>query len=429
MGYFQPGGAGTEIQWYDDNDATGGHTAGQPHSRAELAVAFPSDFVANGTALPSYRCKVPTRHGNNVGTAVTTFTDEDTVTLHDTGKIHAYSTNSGAAINQHTNLGTKIGSGSIASGRSGPLWDIRGTGAATFRGNLGLYGSFIRANGLNIAFSAAAGVTQEVMNCLIQGTGIIAFTGGLATLYNVNFMSTTTTGTLDFVVTTLDVAKMEQCTISGTGMSSLVQPGSQFTVRDLALYGSPSDADLRVSGGAGGGVAWKMVKMRWTGGKKISDVTALSTDPNNAAGEYSLFTTRVVQPAIGSPISGVRVLLEDGLGNLLVDQVTDQFGSIAFGADVLASAVRVADWYRNGSVHIPRARNPFRLSVNPFGELGAYERVNYLLNWPGSDEYSNTFGQLDDLKDSLPLRLKSGASVSMQASGIEQALIRMPEAT
>jgi hypothetical protein len=173
MGITRPGGLGTTIFIYDDNNGAGGHAVGQPHTAAEISAAFPLDFVDLGTPLVrSYRSLVTVQSGDGVGTNVTTWQDTRIRIMWDSGR--TYLTSSVGQSNRWTKWGTlATGANGEPIGYDGVVADF-GTNPGSANGLLGnaqLYGC--QLNNYNAAAASSrvflqpgfAGATYDIVDC------------------------------------------------------------------------------------------------------------------------------------------------------------------------------------------------------------------------------------------------------------------------
>ena len=386
-GVTQPGGAGTTIYIYDDASSA----SGTGYTFAEIAAAFPADFVDLGTSAKSYRAKTFLQVGDTgTGTATTTLVDTSSSVFFDTSKTLLYRSTQTTSWN--TNLGAKVGSGDQSSGKTGTFLYL-GAGA-TFRGNLAIHGCTIKVN-TSLAFNGA-GVTQDLSNNIIESTTGASFTGGTASLYNADF---THAGT-QYALAAMDVSTAERLTAGGTGALAHAFPTSSFTVKDLAMFGTPSLADLFPQVASLGGRNWRLVRPKFSGTvQKFYPWGFMSSDPDLAPQEMWLFDVKCAD-SDGVGVASIPVKLTDNEGNAQVDTVTDSTGQLSFGSGITADAVTVADWYQSGGTTLlVRHRSPFLLECNYPTQTGYnsnYASHRFYFNWPGYQTITTTAGSFED---------------------------------
>ena len=399
MAISQPGGAGTIIYVYDDTDATNHAAAPNPHTFAEIAAAFPADFVSNTTNEPSYRAKVNVQIGDTgVGTATTTIADTNAVVIWDSTFTLKWRITQTTSWN--LNLGTKVGSGNQASGKAGCTLVF---GALTsILGNVRLYGCTIknRTGSLNMSDNTL-GTTRDVINTLFQSEvtpGIATFGIGSSTkavdnLYNFDISHAATTQP---VVGSFFADAAERITICASTPIAFISAGSVgVTIKDLAVFGSPTTADFRWVGVTP--ADWKLVRPKFSG--NAAKFAATSTEPilSRSTQEMWLYETKIVDGSTGNPIAGIPVKLTDAIGNVVVNQNSDANGEVIFGSGVTQNAVCVLDHYNNGAgVYLTRTRSPFLFEINTgAGRNINYQSRRYYSKWPG--EETQTYSDMADI--------------------------------
>jgi len=408
MGIFQPGGPATTIYLFDDNDATN-HTAGQPHTFAEIAASpFAADFVDNGTTPKSYRAKQTIQVGDlGTGTNATSLVDTNVTVIFDATKQLAYRATQLSSWT--TKFGIKTGSGNIASGRSG--CNIYSSGAiTTIRGNIQLYGSRITATGRLTINNATAGLIGDCVNCLLESTGTGVVSGvdfGGATpfdnIYNVDVMGAATSGAVG-IMNTIFPTTMERITICGNPTAFIRSSNTTLSAKDIAFFGTPVTSDV-IWVGTAVTSNWVFIRPRWSGNAPKFSGTALSNDPANGTHEYWAFDTKVVDRN-GTGVANIPVRLTDAQGNIQVNTLTDANGQINFGSGISAGFVIVRDHYLNASaVYSVRDRSPFTAEVN----TGVSANLNYLsrrykFDWPGL-----ATGNFEDIGDVVAIEEQAGA--------------------
>lgn len=410
MGIFRPGGANTTVYIYDDNDATGGHAAGSPHTFAEIAAAFPGEFASLGTNAnaPSYRGLQSIQIGDTgVGTATTTLTDTNSTVIWDNTKTLLSRTTQTTSWN--LNLGTKVGSGNTASGKNGTLLVF---GAATIlRGNLAAYGCTFKTTSGALSWTSIAGCTIDFQNCLWQSSvaGVAPFVfGPTATsivLYNQDFSHSTTSQVLSSFFAT----SAERITVCATSPSTFLQTAvATLSVKDLKLFGAPTTSDIRWS--ASGPVNWKLVRPGFTGNAPKFSGPGLVVALSAATWEYWLWDVKVVD-GDGVGISGIPVKLTDSTGEVQVNTTTGSDGEVDFGSGLTEKAVKVMDHYMaDATTYAQRHRSPFFAEINTgAAALLGYQSRRYYFNWPGYETITTSTGTFEDVNDIINLEDPTGA--------------------
>ena len=404
----QPGGAGTDIQIYDDASSA----SGSGYTFAEISAAFPSDFVSNGTNKPSYRAKVSLQVGDSTtGTATTTIVDTTGATvIWDSGK--TLKNRATQTTSWHYSFGTKVGSGNESSGVTGTHLVF---GAATsLPGTHAHYGCVFQQTTGAMTFSTPTDAVGEMVNCLLQslstgtapiniGTGSARF----ANVYNVD-ISHTTAGQ---VMSNFGALNAERVTVSAAAPSAfIISGGAAVLLKDSNFFGTPSLSDLRWTGTGANG--WLLYRPTWTGNAaKFSNVTSGFPALNGAAVEYRGAAVKVVDRT-GAGVAGIPIHLEDTLGTVVIDTTTDSAGEVSFGSGIAANMVAVMDHYvSSGTTYAQRHRSPFTMKVNTSDLTGynsAYLSRTYDFNWPGYDSITTSAGQFEDLGDIIAIQDPAG---------------------
>jgi hypothetical protein len=406
MGITQPGGAGTTIFLYDDSDATNHASAPGPHTFAEIATAFPADFVDNGTNQKSYRAKVSVQIGDaGVGTATTTLQDTNVTAIWDNTKTLAWRATQQTSWN--LNLGTKVGSGNTASGKDGCVLVFGAI--STIRGNLAVYGGAIKTTSGAISFITSVGTVTDIQNCLIQSSvaGVAPIGpqfSGTANLYNIDISHATTSQVLSQFTTT----SAERITVCATSPTTFIQSAITFLfIKDLKMIGSPTTSDIRWSGA--GPTNWQFVRPVFTGAApKFTGASSGNPSLSAATWEYWLWDVKVVDGA-GVPIAGIPVKLTDGTGEVQVNTTTVATGQVTFGSGITANAVKVMDHYLVGTTYTQRHRSPFLAEFNTGAGMNAnYPSKRYYFRWPGYESITTSSGTFEDVADIVAMGDPSG---------------------
>lgn len=410
MGIFRPGGANTTVYLYDDNDATGGHAAGSPHTFAEIAAAFPGEFASLGTNAASYRGLQTLQIGDTgVGTATTTLADTNSTVIWDNTK--TLTTRATQTTSWFLNLGTKVGTGNIASGKSGSVLVFGAT--TTLRGSIAAYGCTFKTTSGSLSITGVSGTNQEFQNCLFQSSiaGVAPIipqsASTTAVFYNCDFSHATTSQVMASFISTA----AERITVCATAPTSFLQTAIPIVaVKDLKLFGSPSTSDIRWS--ASGPVNWQLVRPGFTGGAPKFSGSANAVSLGTATWEYWPWDVKVVDGA-GAGIANVPVKLTDSIGEIQVDTVTDSSGQVSFGSGIAVNAVKVMDHYMVGTTYTQRHRSPFFVEINTgSAALVGYQARRYYFNWPGYETVTTSAGTFEDVADIVSLGEPSGAATN-----------------
>jgi hypothetical protein len=402
VGVTQPGGAGTTIFYYDNASASNGLY----YTFAEIAAAFPADFIDNGTATKTYRSKVSLQCGDTgVGTATTTLQDTNVGVFFDANRTMLWRATQTTSWN--LNLGTKVGTGNEATGRNGCTIYTPATAAGTtLRGNLALYGTtwVTGAGVLGIANTNVSGLTTELIECRIGHTGttstaVIAIGGTtvpITNVYNLDIWSNVSAAATG-IVTNFNATNAERVTIGGPSMVSIMRsPSNVIAVKDIRFFGTASTSDIQPSGSPTG---WDFVRPQWSGNAPRMGVTAV------AAGiirELWIADTKVVDRN-GDGVSSISVKVTDSIGTVQVNTTTDATGRIAFGSGLLTNAMIVRDHYGDGVSYLTRDRSPFLFEINVTNQNTSYPALRYYTDWP-----TDASGNFEDMADPIPLQYASG---------------------
>lgn len=404
--------AGTTIQLYDDNDVTGGHTAGLPHSAAEMAASTDPNVAANWVLLagnvPKYRSLMNVRLGSNVASNPTTWTDTDAV--FDWDNTRTLSIGNLGTSSSTINWGTKIGTGNKATGRNG-ITAYFGN-ATNLRCNLNLYGCHlvqVPAGSGAFQFVPVSGSNVEMIDCIVghKGTGATAQIAigsavqAVNNVYNVDFWGNTTNASAG-VLSQLNCTVAERITIGGNANFYCLRTAqATIAVKDILFFGSPGTADIVSVGGAT--TVWSLVRPGWSGNApKFGPMTAAV----GTIQEYWTADVKVVD-GNGTGVSGISVRLTDSVGNVQIDTTTDSVGRISFGSGVTTNAVSVMDHYGTAANYLTRARSPFLAEFNTVNTNTGYAIVRFLFDWP-----TDANGNFEDVALAVPLRPPGGGPSS-----------------
>jgi len=418
-GVTQPGGAGTTIYIYDDASSA----SGTGYTWAEIASAFGADFIDNGTNLPSYRSAVSIQVGDTgTGTATTSLIDAtDSTVIFDDNKTLTY--RSTQTSSWFTTLGTKVGTGDVATGNAGGCL-VMGT-TATIRGTFKFYGCKIVQTKGAISFVPYADEVGELVNCLIQhrATGTAPIVLGSASikidnLYNVDISSDSN----NYVATIINARSVRRVTMGGPSVAyGLSTALASVENKDCNIFGSPATSDYRWS--AAGALSWGFVRPGWSGNaaKFSSYATSIPPLDGSQTREFWIYNVKVVDSS-GVGISGIPVKLTDTTGAIPVNTTTDSTGQItflpveldsggglAYQSDIFTNAVPTMDHYVDvggTGLYTQRHRSPFLAEINMSYQTGYnsnYESRRYYFNWPGYPSITTTSGTFEDIQDIISL--------------------------
>jgi hypothetical protein len=394
----QPAGAGSPIYVYDDAFSA----SGLGYTFAEIAAAFPADFVLAGplTYLPTVDLQV-----GDVGAGAATTTLVDTVGSYVKWAATKTLKNRGTQTTSWKfSTGTKVGSGDQASGVTGTVLVF---GAATaLVGTHFHYGSTFRQTVGAMQFNPSVNGTGEMCNCILQsaaaGTAPInvgSSANRFGNLYNVDISHTTAVQ----VMANFFSLKADRISIGGATPTTFIASGSaSLTAKDLALFGSPTQSDLRWSGA--GSVLWALYRPTWTGNApKFTAATVGNPNITGATVEYRTGVWKIVDRT-GAGVSGIPVELTDVLGNVIFSGTTDSAGEVSYGSGISLNMVPVMDHYVVGAttVYTQRHRSPFTFKANTSDLVGynsLYLSRSYAFNWPGYESVTTSAGQFEDVGD------------------------------
>lgn len=402
---------------YDDASSA----SGLGYTFAEIATAFPVDFVNNGTFKPSYRALVSLQVGDTgVGTATTTLVDTDgSNVIWDNTRTLLYRTTQTSSW--FTVLGTKVGTGNEASGHKGTTL-VFGA-ATTIRGNFKNYGGTLRMGATGAApltFLLPTGGGGELVNCLMQSEATsgnaFSFTGSSAnsfdTIYNVDWTGATS-GTL---VNNWWSRASERLTFGGSNGRQMVPlTATAMTLKDIAFFGTPTTSDIAWN--VGTIASHQIVRPMWSNNApKFGFATAGTSTPTLAFASLEMwqYDVKVVDGA-GAAISGIPVRLTDAFGNVQVNTTTGSDGMLSFGSGATTNAVVVMDHYSNGTIYVQRHRGPFYSEINTpnlTGYNASYASRQYYFTWPGAESITTTSGTFEDVQDIVNLLEPSGGATN-----------------
>jgi hypothetical protein len=403
VGVTQPSGAGTTIFYYDNASAANGLY----YTFAEIAAAFPADFISNTTNFPSYRSKVSLQCGDTgTGTATTTLQDTNCAVFFDANRTMLWRTTQSTSWN--LNLGAKVGSGNVATGRNSVIIHTPATVAGTtVRGNFSLYGCtwIAGAGSLNFATTGVAGLTTEMVDCIIGHTGtgngnnivIGGATVPAGNVYNVDFWGNVSAAN-NGILTNFNFTTGERLTLGGPSMPHFLRSGSlTITCKDIIFFGTPTVSDIIPLGSITG---WDFVRPKWSGNAPVVGTAAIVSA--GVIRELWVADTKVVDRN-GDGVSGISVKVTDSIGTVQVNTTTTSTGRIAFGSGLLTNAVIVRDHYADGVSYLTRDRSPFLFEINVTNQNTSYPALRYYTGWP-----TDVNGNFEDMADPIPLQYASG---------------------
>ena len=397
---------------YDDASSA----SGTGYTFTEIAAAFPADIVDLGTTRRSYRCKVSIQLGDTgAGLATTTLADTLCTVDFDTTKTLLKRSASASWI---WRLGTKVGTGNQASGTNG--CDIT-FGATTSVPLMFCYGSTFRQKTGTVSYIAPGAASGELVECRFassaSGTSPMAFGSGASAvenIYNLDIAHITTAQ----VINNFSATAAERLSIACPTPSSFIAAGGGLlTNKDMALFGSPTQSDLRWS--TAGGTQWRLVRPRFTGNApKFSAGGAFTHDPiTQGTWELWVYDVKCVDGS-GVGVMGLPVKLTDNIGTVQVDTTTDVNGQISYGSGITANCIVMMDHYPVAGVYTQRHRGPFLTEVNMPYQVGynnGYHSHRYYWRPPGYESITTTSGSFEDVSDVFTMSAApSGGSIWLE---------------
>ena len=400
MGIFQPGGPGTQINVYDDNDATGGHAAGSPHTWAEINAAFPLDFAILQTAAAAtfsanrkqYLCVSDLHFGDpGGGSNFTSLVDTNTDIYSPNGataQTRLRFTVATSANNTSFQLGTKIGTGQKSAGKDGCAI-YTGTFALRLRCTLGLYGCLVDCQGA-LQFNNAGSTQQEIAGSAIEAGGSMILgdaDSGPLNIYN-SAISYTGIGT---AVVGMFIADSFNAILSATAPAFFFSTGAAGAkkLNRLILNGAVTTADLRLVSAAGGWQAADLTYSDTPGKPRVLFVGAHNV--SQGLTDYRTFNTKVVDP-LGNSIQAVPVYITSDIDGPILDTQTGADGDVVFTWTPTGqvNVLPVREYYDpTGSATVARDRlytaivNGYPSLVYP--PLPGFATVKFVFEWPGRD--------------------------------------------
>ncbi len=365
---------GTPMTFQDDTlpDASLDALAGS-YSFLDLALKCPGTMVDLGTTQKSFRGLGTIQNGDGVGTAVTTLQDKNATVLFDSGK--TYQLSAVGLANRWTKLGTKIqGASGNPGGRQGCALHLGGL--TTLRGNFQLYGTILRqvGSGSILLTPQAAGLTSEVIDCLIEttsGASNVQFgsgAGNIQVVYN-TIVVLGGTGVLNNIL--VDDCELLTVVVTGTNQY-FINTAATFTVADPILIGTPAVADIRYTGAAEA----HLINPTWSGNAPQNLVAT------NYLNQWFDFDVLAADTTTGAVVSSVPIRVYDKNSVLLLDALTDAQGWITFGTGLFMDRLKVAR-HLGSPTSVLEEMGPFTISVNEgVGALSGYAGYNYKFTWP-----------------------------------------------
>lgn len=368
--------------------------------------------IDDGTGFPTYRFLKNLQVGDaTTNSAATSLIDTNcTLVFDNTRRLLTRATQ---PTSWTIEFGTKVGSGSEATGKDGVdiYYHPSTTLASVLRGTVKLYGCTFKkkyvASNQQLQFPNMTTGASELINCMFDGFSsyVLGSSGSpIDVMYNVDI-----TGALNgnmitsFFVNTADRITMGNPNLTGAS-NYLASAAAGLSFKDIRFFGGTGVGALQASPGASN---WIMVRPVWPDGMTLFDISQPDNDPDNGMHEYWLWNVKVVG-ADGVGVAGVPVKLTDSLGNLQVDEITDSEGRISFGSGLTANAVIVRDHYTIVTTYTTRERSPFLVEINTGGSaVIGYPSRRYYMDWPGI-----TSGRFSDVNDVISLADPSGASTN-----------------
>lgn len=376
--------------------------------------------VDSGTGYRTYRSLKTIFIGQTVSTGTgttnaTTFTDTDCTVTFDTGKF--FRTRTGTTSTIAVNLGTKVGTGSVATGGNGVVMLFANAMTMSIRGTVKMYGCVMKNLGTGnriIQISpASAGNASELINCILDGWSGIVFGssgGNIPIIYNVDIIAGASATNL---ITSFFIDAAELMTIGGAVSGQFITSGSAgLSFKDTKFFGSAGTAHLNSTGSSPN---WKIVRPTFISGTLKFFTAGASGGADNGCHEYWRYDAKCVDGA-GAGVSGIPVRLTDTLGNVQVDTTTDSAGELSFGSGLTENMVITCDHYTDGSYTI-RQRGPFLAEVNMPTQTGynsAYRSHRVYFDCPGSETVTTTAGSFEDMNDIFQMAPIPGANTQWE---------------
>lgn len=404
MGIFRPGGPGTALNVYDNNDGTGGHAIGSPHTWGEINTAFPLEFALMQTAAgatfvgrPQYYCVVDLTIGDPGGGGNFTSLVDTNVDIYSPvgsasqSRLRFGSVASAGATTMQ--LGTKIGTGTKSDGKAGCAIYTGGAAAIRFRCNLALYGCFISAGGAIQFNTAGTSTGHEIAGCKMQaGNSYVLGDGGVFNIYNSSLAYTGTGAFMTNAVVTDSFGTILSATAPSLFFSSSAIGTKSFN--RLTLNGAVTTADFRLQGSASGWQAADLTFSETPGLPRVLFTSAHSVTQGFT--DYRTIDTKVVDPA-GLSLQAIPVSVTSDIDGLILDTQTGADGNIVFTWTMtgVANVLPVREYYdAAGTGTIVRDR-VYTMTVNGYGGTFApnpnYKTRRFVFRWAGRDRLGSGY--------------------------------------
>lgn len=410
MGIFRPGAPGTQVHVYDDNDATGGHIAGQPHVWSEINAAYPVEFSALQDAAANVYSATHKQYlttsplmfghptaGNTNATSLVDTTGADIFNKSTAGQSNLRFTNVNNTSSITFTLGTAIGSGKKMSGKQGGT--IHSLLTPSFACNLNLFGCFFDgAAGFTV--NNGNGVTVQIAGCTFLAGGSYALGGGgngSFTVYNTSFNSNTTVNFCTSAAITDSYNMIWACT-APTAFFVSAAPLRKF--RKVTFSGAVTLTDIRISNAPGD--FHEGVDLVWsdTAGKPRIISVPITTA---ALSDYRTFDLKIVDPD-GHALSGIPIYVESDVDGAVLDDVTEGDGNVVFTNTPISydNVLKVRRYYdptgSTSGATVQIEDRVFTLWVNSYkGSAtpnGSYQTRHLKFEWPGRDRFGSGY-QID----------------------------------
>lgn len=396
MGYFYDGVS--TLFFYDDNDATGGHTAGQPHSLAEgvLSPAW-SPFLTAAAGV--YRSDKAIRAGDNIAGHVntTTFLSNSGESLYFTSG--ALTTGAPNAAGVRWRLGIKVGSGEGAFGTAGLF--VVGAGNCSLQGDILMFGCAVRASAWSLLpFDSGVAQSEASGNLFVLSTSSAIGSVGVRNL--TEFQNNTIiniSGSIQIIGTVFVTNASGNRLVHGLANTyGINTTPSQMKIVRVSFFGvGPAVAEIAAA--AGVPANWFIAEPTWNPVAEYRHYYFVYSANQLANGlqhfEFAPLHTEVCDIA-GHAVAGIPVKLTDTVtGQVQADTLTDALGDISFGSSFVVgqpltpNRVIVADvgnWeFPANTDYSWRYRGPFLIEFNTGpGRNMAYPVKRLLFDWPYS---------------------------------------------
>lgn len=409
MGIFQPGGAGTQIHIYDDNDATGRGVTG-PHTWAQINAFAPLDVAILRTAAGAvfsathiqYLLNVEVMIGNPAigfanATSLVDTTGADIFSPNGAGapaQSRLRFTLSNGFSTQTLSMGTKIGTGARMTGKAGGSIHC-GTSVFNVRGNVNWYGCFIDCAG-SLSFQNGSGNSIEIAGTTMHCSTLVLGTAAAPLAVYNSTINGTTSATFCTSCFMTDAANLVWgCTAPG---QFYLSTSINRNFKGITLSGAPTVADLRFTAPSNNNNAFDVTFSDTVGIPRFLTTTVGS----EVLDDYRTYDTKVVDE-YGNSLSGIPVFLENDVDGPVLSTSTLADGNIVFTDNPtnFQQVIKVrayGDATGSGTAAgVSRGDRVFTLWVNSYKDAGFFPPVQnretrmIKFEWPGRDRLGSGY--------------------------------------